>query len=215
MRHPNDGWMQSGGRDRPAYRASRASCSPRCRCCLGLIQARHGDGELLERARAAAASVTDPELPPLTIDDLGILRDVRWTTERSRSRSRRLIPVVRRCGRSPTRSRRRCADLGVGKGSGAARSDTGVDHGLADRYGPAKVDAIWGSRRPNPVKAPEALFARHEPGLSSLPFDEHGADQRVRFDRLQGAASLPELPGAVRGVQVSLIAQGRHSRQAL
>ena len=32
---------------------------------------------LLERARAAAASVTDPELPPLTIDDLGILRDVR------------------------------------------------------------------------------------------------------------------------------------------
>ena len=31
----------------------------------------------LERARAAAAAVTDPELPPLTIDDLGILRDVR------------------------------------------------------------------------------------------------------------------------------------------
>jgi ring-1,2-phenylacetyl-CoA epoxidase subunit PaaD len=31
---------------------------------------------LLERARAAAASVTDPELPPLTIDDLGILRHV-------------------------------------------------------------------------------------------------------------------------------------------
>jgi ring-1,2-phenylacetyl-CoA epoxidase subunit PaaD len=31
---------------------------------------------LLQRARAAAASVTDPELPPLTIDDLGILRGV-------------------------------------------------------------------------------------------------------------------------------------------
>jgi ring-1,2-phenylacetyl-CoA epoxidase subunit PaaD len=35
------------------------------------------DAELIERARAAAASVNDPELPPLTIDDLGILRDVR------------------------------------------------------------------------------------------------------------------------------------------
>jgi len=35
------------------------------------------DAELIERARAAAASVTDPELPPLTIEDLGILRDVR------------------------------------------------------------------------------------------------------------------------------------------
>jgi ring-1,2-phenylacetyl-CoA epoxidase subunit PaaD len=33
--------------------------------------------DLLERARAAAASVTDPELPPLTVDDLGILREVR------------------------------------------------------------------------------------------------------------------------------------------
>jgi ring-1,2-phenylacetyl-CoA epoxidase subunit PaaD len=35
------------------------------------------DAELMERAHAAAAAVTDPELPPLTIDDLGILRDVR------------------------------------------------------------------------------------------------------------------------------------------
>jgi ring-1,2-phenylacetyl-CoA epoxidase subunit PaaD len=33
---------------------------------------------LLERARAAAASVTDPELPPLTVEDLGILRGVRF-----------------------------------------------------------------------------------------------------------------------------------------
>jgi ring-1,2-phenylacetyl-CoA epoxidase subunit PaaD len=35
------------------------------------------DDALLERARAAAAAVTDPELPPLTVDDLGILREVR------------------------------------------------------------------------------------------------------------------------------------------
>ncbi|MFC9434269.1 1,2-phenylacetyl-CoA epoxidase subunit PaaD [Nocardia sp. NPDC057030] len=28
------------------------------------------------RARAVAASVTDPELPPLTLDDLGVLREV-------------------------------------------------------------------------------------------------------------------------------------------
>lgn len=35
------------------------------------------DRALLERARAAAEAVTDPELPPLTVADLGILRDVR------------------------------------------------------------------------------------------------------------------------------------------
>jgi ring-1,2-phenylacetyl-CoA epoxidase subunit PaaD len=33
--------------------------------------------ELRSRARAAAASVVDPELPVLTIEDLGVLRDVR------------------------------------------------------------------------------------------------------------------------------------------
>ena len=32
---------------------------------------------LLERARAAAATVVDPEIPVLTIADLGVLRDVR------------------------------------------------------------------------------------------------------------------------------------------
>jgi ring-1,2-phenylacetyl-CoA epoxidase subunit PaaD len=30
----------------------------------------------LERARAAAASVPDPEIPALTIEDLGMLHDV-------------------------------------------------------------------------------------------------------------------------------------------
>jgi ring-1,2-phenylacetyl-CoA epoxidase subunit PaaD len=37
---------------------------------------------LLERARAAAASVVDPELPMLTLADLGVLRDVRVEGER-------------------------------------------------------------------------------------------------------------------------------------
>lgn len=36
----------------------------------------------LERARAAAASVCDPEVPVLTIADLGVLREVRLNGER-------------------------------------------------------------------------------------------------------------------------------------
>ena len=35
-----------------------------------------GAPDLVDRARAAAARVTDPEVPVLTIDDLGILNDV-------------------------------------------------------------------------------------------------------------------------------------------
>lgn len=34
-------------------------------------------GDLRERARAAAATVVDPEIPVLTLADLGVLRDVR------------------------------------------------------------------------------------------------------------------------------------------
>lgn len=37
---------------------------------------------VLERAREVAASVLDPEVPVLTIDDLGVLRDVRVDGER-------------------------------------------------------------------------------------------------------------------------------------
>ena len=33
-------------------------------------------GSLLDRARAVAATVTDPELPMLTLADLGVLREV-------------------------------------------------------------------------------------------------------------------------------------------
>lgn len=35
-------------------------------------------GIALARARAVAAAVRDPEVPVLTIKDLGVLRDVRW-----------------------------------------------------------------------------------------------------------------------------------------
>lgn len=40
-----------------------------------------GSAAVLERARAVAATVTDPELPMLTLADLGVLRDVRLTDD--------------------------------------------------------------------------------------------------------------------------------------
>jgi ring-1,2-phenylacetyl-CoA epoxidase subunit PaaD len=41
-----------------------------------------GDGEELERARSAAAAVVDPELPMLTLADLGVLRSVELEDDR-------------------------------------------------------------------------------------------------------------------------------------
>jgi ring-1,2-phenylacetyl-CoA epoxidase subunit PaaD len=40
-----------------------------------------GSGAELAELRAAVAEVPDPEIPVLTIADLGILRDVRWATD--------------------------------------------------------------------------------------------------------------------------------------
>jgi ring-1,2-phenylacetyl-CoA epoxidase subunit PaaD len=42
------------------------------------------DAVMLERARACAASVPDPEIPVVTVEDLGILRDVRLEDGRLR-----------------------------------------------------------------------------------------------------------------------------------
>ena len=72
-----EGWLDAKRRaDRPAYRASRASAGGDAGAASDLSWC-DMVATLLERARAAAAAVTDPELPPLTVDDLGILRDVR------------------------------------------------------------------------------------------------------------------------------------------
>ena len=60
-----------------------------------MVTAGAGDSELRQRAWDAAARVVDPEIPVLTIADLGVLRDVIVTAMTSRSRSRRLIPAAR------------------------------------------------------------------------------------------------------------------------
>lgn len=46
-----------------------------------IIRLREPVDERLTRARIAAASVVDPEVPVLTIEDLGVLRDVQVTDE--------------------------------------------------------------------------------------------------------------------------------------
>src|SRR6202049_3241473 len=71
----------AGRRKRPAQRASRA---PAQRTAIDatnvsgcdMVTAVHNDTELRQRAWDVAARVVDPEIPVLTIADLGVLRDV-------------------------------------------------------------------------------------------------------------------------------------------
>ena len=83
-----------------------------------------------ERARAAAAAVTDPELPPLTIDELGILRDVRLddgTVEVAITPTYSGCPAMREItGAIETAVR----ETGAEKVRVRLRSDTGMDHAI-------------------------------------------------------------------------------------
>jgi ring-1,2-phenylacetyl-CoA epoxidase subunit PaaD len=61
-----------------------------------MVTAMLSDADLRRRAWDAAAQVVDPEIPVLTIADLGVLRDVAVSDGHVRSRSRRPIPAVLR-----------------------------------------------------------------------------------------------------------------------
>ena len=101
---------------------ARAICSPRCRCSRGSIRGRHGDvGVRARRAiarptptrRAIAAAVKDPEVPVLTIEDLGVLRDVRVDGDRV---TVTITPTYSGCPAmdvDPRRSRARAHDGGL------------------------------------------------------------------------------------------------------
>src|SRR5689334_22544163 len=74
--------LDAAGRpERPAQRASRPSpdraaihAADLSRCVM--VTALENDIDLRQRAWNAAASVVDPEIPVLTIADLGVLREV-------------------------------------------------------------------------------------------------------------------------------------------
>ena len=78
--------------------------------------------------------MTDPELPPLTIDDLGILRDVRMdggTVEVAITPTYSGCPAMREIADAITAAVR---DAGVEKVRVRLVLTPGLDHRLADRY---------------------------------------------------------------------------------
>ena len=158
------------------------------------------------RGRAPRDRCSTPSCRSLTIEDLGILRDV----DRGRRRPRRtsqITPTYSGCpamdairadlerradrGRLPARRRR-------------ARAVAGLDHRLDERRRPAQAARRTASRRRRAARAtgrsPLALSVR----CPQCGQPRHPRVEPVRLDRVQVAVGVPGLPRALRPLQGAL-----------
>ena len=164
----------------------------------------------------ALDAVPDPEIPVVSVIELGIVRGRRWDAADPPTlvvhRDADLFRLSRdraHHGRDPRRAR---------GGRGRARSPRdaarpGVDDGLDGAGGAGESCAPIGIAPPVPVPSPRPSTSRAQPAASArraavacpaLRLDAHGAGLAVRLDRLQGAVPLRRLPRAVRLLQAAL-----------
>src|SRR5712692_9895849 len=182
---------------RPALRASRPSprgdAVPAARISGSDLVS--GAAGLRERAWAAAARVVDPEIPVLSIADLGVLRDVRVAGD--------TVEVVI----TPTYSgcpAMRMIELEIE----AALRAAGLDNRLAERRRPAQARRIRHRTAPGRRVAPRPLRRRRR-GLPALRLGRDRAPRRIRLDLVQGALPLPQLRRALRLFQMPLAMRAR------
>ena len=165
----------------------------------------------VEQVWAWLGEVPDPEIPAVSVVDLGIVRDVRWD-DGDEPRRHRHADLFRLPGHRRHLARDRAALCAT-----RASSDVRLERRIAP---PWTTDWI-SRRRPRASCAPTAssrrsarrrgagAHARPQAARDRLPalrLDRHRAGQRVRLDALQGAVPLPGLPGALRLLQVPLMA---------
>ena len=148
-------------------------------------------------ARAAAARVVDPEIPALSIADLGVLRDVRCGADGVIEID--ITPTYSGCP-----AMRLIAHEVEAAVEAVGLACAGLEHRLDHAGGTRGAAPIGhraagaGRRTTRPVRR-----GRDRP-LPALWRDRHRETLRVRLDRLQGTLALPRLRRAVRLLQVSL-----------
>jgi len=164
------------------------------------------DAELRQRAWDAAASVVDPEIPVLTIADLGVLREV--TVRDDGCVDVAITPTYSGCPAMSTIAFDVAVALeraGFHVSHGAV---AGLDHRLDERGRPPQASGLRHRAAAAGKLAPRAV-RRAAGGLSAMRLRGYRAAVGIRFDLLQGVMALQALPRTVRLFQVSLI-MSRH-----
>ena len=155
------------------------------------------------RARIAAA-VNDPEVPVLTIEDLGVLRDVRADGDRV---TVTITPTYSGCPAMDVIRDDLVLALtaaGFERRRGAADALARLDDGLDDGCRQAKLTE-YGIAPPTGRAAvgPDQALARRE--VPALRFARHPGGLALRLDLVQGALRVPRVPRAVRPLQGALM----------
>ena len=163
-------------------------------------------------------TVPDPEIPVVSVVELGILRGIEWDPAdppRSSSPSRRPIPAALPPSSSWRRSATRLFAAGV-RGSGSKRASSRRGRPTGSRRTPNASSATTASRRRMATRACPTTLQRSTSPASvrcaarrrvACPRCGSKADATpvpVRLDRVQGALPLPRLPRAVRLFQAAL-----------
>jgi ring-1,2-phenylacetyl-CoA epoxidase subunit PaaD len=160
---------------------------------------------LRARAWAAAASVVDPEMPVLTIADLGVLRDVAIADDGTVEVS--ITPTYSGCPAMTVIALE--VELALERaGIADARVKTVLSPAWTTDWmsedGRRKLKD-YGIAPPAPKASRRALFGVEQDRLPAMRVGRYREARRVRLDRLQGAVALQELPRAVRPFQMHLI----------
>ncbi len=169
--------------------------------------AAHPVGDRAARAWAVLGDVLDPEVPALSIVDLGIVRDVVERDDGTLALV--LTPTYSGCPateaiEAASRAAIEAAGLGPIRVETAARA--GVVERLDQRRRPTQARRLR-HRAAGPLRVPGRAAAPLRPRVAALPAlrqPAHRAAVRVRVDRVQVAASLPRVPRAVRALQADL-----------
>ena len=165
---------------------------------IDLVQAR------LARAEEAVRAVADPEIPVLTLGDLGVLRDLALAPDGAVEVT--ITPTYSGCPAMKTMELDLVAALAKA-GFDAARQDrarAGLDDRLDERGRQAQA-ADYGIAPPvGQSLAPRSVRRRGRSRLSALRLGPHNQGQRIRLDRLQVAVALRGLSRAVRRIQMHL-----------
>ena len=166
------------------------------------------------------AEVPDPEIPVISLVDLGIIRDVAWEDE---TLVVTVTPTYSGCPATTVINldiERALNENGIDKVRLQAPAFAGLDHRLDQRRRPRKAQSLrhcaagrrhGRRRRADEADRPPLRPLKPDDRLSALRLDTNRKDQPVRIDALQGQLSLHRLPGTLRLFQVHLTDKDRPS----